>query len=176
MSFKEWLPITTRNQVALAFAAFSLALFVIWNCVPLSHYRVDSPVRVFAMELWPSIISFRNYVHVFKSPDLRGLMSVAACFGIFTASVMSLLTAPFWKLFHATPFLRIPIAVACLFGGLVVLIGILSGRFAYGSPREDMALSLVCVNMFSLSAALFTFRNELALRSERAISRAGGSQ
>jgi hypothetical protein len=176
MTLKEWLPITKRNRVALVLAAFSLIVFVTWNCIPVPDY-IDGPVdRIFAVEFWPGILSFYFYVYLFKSPDPWNLMAVAARFAIYITTVMSLLTVPFWRLFHASPVLRMLIAIACLLGGLVVIFGMLSGKFGYGSLSKNVALALISVNMFSVSAALFTFKNELALRSERAISRAGGSQ
>jgi hypothetical protein len=168
MSFREWLPITRRNRVALGFSLFSLVVFVTWNCVPVSDFRGVN--RIFGVELWPGIVSYKFYVNVFKSPDLDGLMAAAACFSIFPTAAMSLLSLPLWKFFHVSPVLRIPIATACLAGALVVFYGILWGDFGHGSGSGDVAIFLISLNMFSVSAALFTFKNELALRSERSIS------
>lgn len=169
MTFREWLPMTKTNRAALALSAFSLAVFVIWNCIPVSDFGNSSIDRIFAVEFWPGIVSYEFYLYVFKAPNLAGLMSVAASFSVFITAAMSLLSLPLWQFLHATAVLRIPIASACLAGALVVFYGMLSGDFGYDSGSRDVALFLISLNMFSVSAALFTFRNELALRSDRII-------
>ncbi len=75
---------------------------------------------------------------------------------------MSLTVIPFWRFLHASPILRIPIGIVNLLGAWIFLVGIVSGEFRFHTLSEDLALCLISVNMFSLSAAFFTFKNELA--------------
>ena len=116
MYLREWLPKTDRNRVALAFALFSLVIFAIWNGIPVKDYRSGS-IRGFGMVFWPEVLSYEIYVVIFKTREVANFMALAAIIASFISSMMTLLTIPFWKFFHASRILRIPIATASLIGG-----------------------------------------------------------
>jgi len=76
---------------------------------------------------------------------------------------------PFWKFFHSSALIRIPLAVFNFAGGLATYWIVCS----YG---KGISLILMGLSMFLLSAALFIFKNELALRYEMEVKKsiAGG--
>jgi hypothetical protein len=169
MSFKEWLPITTRNRVALGFAGLALVMFVLWNCLPNYEYPGDlEPNGIVAMTLWhEEVLSPDYYIMVLKAPDVEGFLVIAAFTALIQSAVVSLAAVPFWKALHASPYVRLPLATVNLFGGGVVLWHLCDMGFEESARYWVATLSLMSLNMFALSAALFTFRNELAWREER---------
>jgi hypothetical protein len=166
MSFRDWLPITTRNRVALGLAAAALPLFVLWNCLP--HYKYEygvatAPDGIVAMTLWPEIVfSPDSYLMVFKEPNMEGFLVVASFMAMIESALVTLAAMPFWKRLHASPYIRLPLAIVNLLGGAATLWLIIDASRHWVAP-----LILMALNMFALSAALFLFKNELALREER---------
>jgi hypothetical protein len=160
-----WLPITMRNRVALGFAAAALPLFVLWNCLP--HYKyeygfVTEREGSIAMALWPDIFSPDLYLMVRKDPDFQTFLLLAAFMALIQSALVTLAAMPFWKHLHASPYIRLPLAIVNLLGGAATLWLIIDASRHWVAP-----LILMALNMFALSAALFTFKNELALREEK---------
>ncbi|MGJ8642665.1 MAG: hypothetical protein ACSHX9_04590 [Luteolibacter sp.] len=158
MSLKEWLPVTPRNRVALVFAGFSLVVFVIWNCVPVSDPWGVSPERMFCKSFWPLVFSVDPYLYSFKNPEFESFMALAAIISIAISSVTTILIIPFWRFCHAASGITLTVAISSLLGGLILLIFLLD---AGGSDSSSVALALIAVNMLLTSAALLIFENEL---------------
>ncbi len=166
MSFSEWLPITIRNRVALGLAFAGLLVFVIWNFLPYYEYGETEPHGIVATSLWPEIVRPDLYIWVLRDRDLRGFLSIAACMALIQNALVTLASVPFWKLLHASSYIRLPLACVNFFGGTVWLWLF----FKYGHddlhPKLVFIFSLKALSMFTLSAALFVFKNELAQREE----------
>ena len=77
---------------------------------------------------------------------------------------MILLAVPLWQILHASSFIRIPLAVLNLLGGGVITWHLFDFDRA---PYWIITIVLMALSLFSISAAFFTFKNELALRVER---------
>lgn len=171
MSFREWLPITTRNRVALGLAALALPLFVVWNCLPDYDYPFEAgPCGIIGMSLWrDQVFSPELYVMVFKDPDMEGFLIISAFMALIQNAIVTFAAVPFWKILHASPYIRLPLAIVNLLGGCVILrhFCINQGNTA---PFLGSALLLMALGMFAVSASLFLFKNELELRSQRMIS------
>ncbi len=169
MTFQEWLPITIRNRIALGFAAFSFGTLVVWNCVPMkiTASYFGSERGIFAMEIWPGIFDLRFFADLLKSGQSLDFYWLAIALALVISSLMALVTIPMWRFVHAAPLVKIPIALIALAGGTLVLIGLVSGLFAYGSFWEDFAWLIMSASMFSLSAALFIFNSELNWKPQR---------
>lgn len=163
MTFREWLPITTRNRVALGLSFAALAIFVTWNCLPYYEYMATSSEELVMTALWPEIFSPDNYLDVLKSPDIDGFLVVTASMALIQSGLIILLAVPFWKFLHGSAFIRIPVALMNMLGGTVIV------WFINKDVTDDppLWLELIALSMFTLAAALFTFRNELALRELR---------
>jgi hypothetical protein len=176
MSSKDWLPITTRNRVALLLASAGLVMFVVWNCLPDYEYPgATEPDGIVAMSLWPDeILSPDFYIMVLRDPDVEGFLVIAAFTALVQSAVVSLAAVVFWKALHASSYVRLPLAVVNLFGGGVVLWHLRDHGSEDNARHWIAILSLMSLNMFALSAALFTFRNELGLRSEKEVREATG--
>lgn len=154
MSFQKWLPKNERNRFAFVLANISLILLIAWNLLPAS----EDTDGIFAIVFWPMITDPNNYIYIIKTKDLHGMMWIAAIFAIVLSSIMSLLLVPFWRIFHATPYLRIPIAAISIIGALTIS----SLLFADVSDELIVSFALMALQMFTLSLALLTFDNELA--------------
>ena len=164
-----WLPLTARNRVALGLAALALVMFVIWNCLPHYDYGATKPSGNIGMNLWPEVFSPDLYLMLRKDPDIQVFLVLAAFMSLIQGALVTLAAVPFWKHLHASAYIRLPLAIVNLLGGAVIV------WITSDASRNWVApLILMTLNMFALSAALFTFRNELALRSERAFSENGG--
>jgi hypothetical protein len=168
MSFKEWLPITVRNRVALGLAALALVIFVCWNSLPYYEYGETEPDGIVATSVWmDEILSPDFYVDTFKDPDVDGLLGVAACMALILNALVTLALIPLWKMLHSSAYIRVPLAVVNLLGGAVVLWFLYDNGSMEPHPYWFMTLLLIALDMFVISAALFIFKNELALREER---------
>ncbi len=167
MSLKEWLPITTRNRVALGLAALSLVMFVVWNFLPNYEYGATEPEGIFASHIWLFVFSPDHYIRVFKSPDIDGFLVIAANMALIQCGLVTFAVLPLWKLLHASAFVRLPLAFVNLIGGAIVVWFVIQYDPDDAVPYVFAILSLITLNMFALSAALFVFKNELALREER---------
>ncbi len=167
MSFKEWLPITKRNRIALFLALASLVMFVTWNCLPYYEEADEPPEGTIAAMAWPQILSPENYLNVFSSPDVDGFLMITAYTGIILGGLLVLLTVPLWQILHASNFVRLPLAVLNLIGGAVMLWHLHDAEQYDPAPYWIPAILLMSLSMLSLSAAFFIFKNELALRETR---------
>jgi len=171
MSFiREWLPITARNRVALALAALALPLFVVWNCLPVYFLHDEPSVGIAAAVVWQEVISPDSYTYALRNREINDFLGIAANLALLQCGVLTLLAVPFWKLLHASPFIRLPLACVDLLGGAIVLWFIFDHHMEDPPPYMVAILLLIGLNMFAISAALLTFRNELALREERSRS------
>lgn len=83
-------------------------------------------------------------------------------YGALLNGIAVLAIVPFWKVLHASNYLRIPLAVANFPGGSVVFCFISKEEFDYNTPYMTATFVLIALTMFALSAALFIFKNELA--------------
>jgi hypothetical protein len=167
MTFREWLPITGRNRVALCLAALALLLFVVWNCLPNYHYKDTKPHGIVATSLWPAVIKPSHYITVFKSPNIQSCLAIAAWMALIPNAFVTLAAVPFWKLLHASSYIRLPLACVNFFDCTVWLL--LFFRYGHDDlhPKLVFIFSLKTLSMFTLSAALFVFKNELAQREEK---------
>jgi ABC-type glycerol-3-phosphate transport system permease component len=168
-SMKCWLPITVRNRVALGFAGVSLVMFLIWNFLPNYEYGETVPDGIMAMVVWPQMFDPDNYIRVIKSPDVDGYLNVAACLALIQSGLVILAILPLWKILHTSLYVRLPLALVNLVGGLVVSWFVLK----YGIDDKDLfeaaAVGLIALSMLTVSAAMFIFKNELGLRNEREV-------
>lgn len=166
MNFTDWLPITARNRVALALAGLALVVFVTWNLLPMYESAHEPPVGIIMQTVWPSVTSPSNYLNVLRSPDIDGFINIAASVALLQSGLVTLLAIPCWKLLHGSAYVRLPLAVANLLGGSVVVWGVIESASDDPPPFVLLALGLIALGMFTISAALFTFKNELALREQ----------
>lgn len=167
MSIKDWLPIRIQNRVALLLAFAGLVMFVVWNCLPVYHFHDEPPVGMAATVAWKEVFSPDSYLPTLKSPDIEGFLEIAAYLALMQSGFVTLAIVPLWKLLHASPFVRLPLAVVNLFGGAVVLWLLYDYAMEDQPPYSFALLLLIALSMLAISGALFTFRNELALREER---------
>lgn len=172
MKFKEWLPITKRNRVALGLAALALLIFIVWNCMPTyDSVGCTAPDGIVATSLWPEeVLSQDIYVDTFKDPSLDGFLSVAACMALILNALVTLALIPLWKMLHASAYIRVPLCVINLLGGAVIVGIVFANGSDEASPYWFTLLLLIASGMFTVSAALFLFKNELALREEKMVS------
>lgn len=168
MSFREWLPITTRNRVALSMAALSLVMFVAWNCLPFYLSPDEPPVGLATTIIWPEVFSPDSYIRAFRTRDIVYFFEyTASSLAIIQCAFLSVLAVPFWKTLHASPYIWMPLAFVNLIGGGIHLWIALFDGLEDPRPCSITLPLLIALNMLILYAALFTFRNELALREER---------
>jgi hypothetical protein len=159
---KDWLPITKRNRVALGFAFAALVMFVTWNFLPDPHGSED----IVAMELWPELVSLDNYINAYKSPDIDEFRSTVASMSVILNGLLILAIVPFWRILHASNYIRVPLAVLNLIGGLMVLWYVVESLIESDDLDELFVLLLIALSMLALSVALFIFNNELGIRHE----------
>jgi hypothetical protein len=167
MSFREWLPITNRNRVALALAALSLALFLGWNCMPYYESEGVSSKEIVATLVWPEVFSPGNYTAVIHTPDIDGFLEVIAYLAVLLSGLVILMGVPLWVFLHASNYIRLPLALMNLLGGSVIVWHLFDSVLVDPEPFWVATIILMIVSMFAISAALFTFKNELALREAR---------
>jgi len=164
MSFEEWLPITRRNRLALGLAVLSVASFVAWNCLPYYEVEGEPSVGLAATVAWPEFFSPDLYLDVFRSPDIEGFLEITASFGVILGGLVVLLAVPLWQILHASNFIRLPLAVLNLLGGAVITWHLFDSVMENPAPYWILTIVLMALSLFSISAAFFTFKNELALR------------
>ncbi|QTN33011.1 hypothetical protein HZ994_12005 [Akkermansiaceae bacterium] len=168
MSFRDWLPITPRNRIALCLALASLVMFVAWNCLPYYEMEGVPSEGIVATAAWPEFFSPDNYVYVFQSPDIEGFLNVTASLGLILGGLVVLLTVPLWQILHASNYIRLPLAVLNLLGGAVISWHLFDSAMDDPAPYWIITIALMALSLFGVSAAFFLFRNELALRNARA--------
>jgi hypothetical protein len=167
MKFINWLPITKRNRVALCLAGLSLVMFVAWNCLPYYEMNDEPSVGIVATVAWPEFFSPDNYIDVFRSPDIEGLLASTASFGIILGGLVVLLAVPLWQILHASSYIRLPLAVMNLLAGAVITWHLFDSIMDDPAPYWIITIVLMALSLFSISAAFFLFKNELALREAK---------
>ena len=166
MSFKRWLPIRHRNRVALCLAALSLVMFVAWNLWNVT-YEWGSMGNG-ASNTWPLVFSYRSYIYRgFGIVDLEWLAVRCIFVSLPLNALVSVLLIPFWKALHASPMIRIPLAMLCLAGGIATVCYAHVQHFEPTGSGWDWILRFMASSLLLNSAALLTFKNELTLRDER---------
>ena len=173
-AIKDWLPITARNRVALGFAFAALVMFASWNFLPMDDLYNSSSYVAAAVHFWPLAILPDTYFAVFRSPRVDGFLAMAAYLSLILSGLIVLTILPLWKMFHASVFVRIPLAVFNLAGGSVIYYFICR----YGGVSDSLMwlaiLMLMGLSMLALSASLFIFKNELELRHELEVKKMMG--
>jgi|AntRauTorckE6833_2_1112554.scaffolds.fasta_scaffold63653_1 hypothetical protein len=167
MSFREWLPIRRRNKLALGLAAFSFVTFVGWNCLPYYEAEGEPSLGIAASVAWPEFFSPDNYLNEFQSPSIDGLLAITASFGLILGGLVVLLAVPLWQILHASKFITIPLAVLNLLGGVVITWHLYDSAQHDPAPYWIITIVLMALSLYSISAALFVFKNELAQRVAR---------
>jgi len=153
--------------VALCLAALSLVMFVVWNFFPYYESGGQPPDGNIAAMAWPQIFSPDNYLNVFRSPDVEGFLMMTAYSGIILCGLLVVLAVPFWQILHASGYIRLPLAVLNLLGGAVMIWHLYDTEQYDPAPYWTATIMLMSLSMFSISAAFFLFKNELALREAR---------
>lgn len=169
MTFREWLPITKRNRVALCLAGLSLVMFVVWNCLPYYQMEGEPSVGIAATVAWPEFFSPDYYLDVFRSPDIEGFLDITAGFGVILGGLVVLLAVPLWQILHASSYIRIPLAMLNLIAGAVVTWHLFDSVIDDPAPYSLTTIVLMALSLYSISAAFFLFKNELALRDARTL-------
>lgn len=180
-AIKDWLPITVRNRVALGFAFAALVMFLTWNFLPnyevryvLSSYNNYARDGFIFMEAWPNIVDPYLIVSVIKSPDVDGFISLAASIALLMNGLIVLGLVPFWKILHASSYLKIPVAFVNIIGGGVMIKYFFESLKEEMPPYISMALLLIALSMFAVFLAMLIFKNELSLRHELEVKRMMG--
>ena len=165
MTFREWLPITGRNRVALCLAGLSLVMFVGWNFWPVSYD--GEALGNGATITWPEVFSYQTYTYRRAEVDFEWLTVRCIFISLPLNALLSVLLIPLWKVLHASPMIRVPLAMLCLAGGIATVV------FPFTQPGISEVtcwywiLGFMALSLLLNSAALLTFKNELALRDER---------
>lgn len=182
-AFRDWLPITNRNLVALGFAMLAFVMFVIWNFLPFYEEKYKSGLSpsgptyqgLVLMQVWPEMVDPDNYIMVFKSPDVDGFLSVAASVALLMNGLIVLTLVPLWKILHASSYLRLPIALVNLLGGAVVLkFSIDLIKEHNDAPFQNLTLFLIALTMLTVFLVMMIFKNELELRHDLEIKKIMG--
>jgi len=168
---KDWLPITKRNRVALGYAFLSLVLFVVWNALPCYDYVEETSNGPIVTVIWAELTDPDYYLHVFRSPSVDGFLSIAASMAVLMNGLLVLAIVPFWKILHASNYVRIPVAAVNLAGGLVVFWFLIKENHSNPPPFMYAIFFLMASSMFALASAMLIFRNELGLRHDREVKR-----
>ena len=163
---------TRRNRLALGFAFAALVIFVVWNLMPFYFYEESTPRGIAATEIWPQVFSPSVFIRVIKSPDIDGFLEIAATLALIQSGLVVLLILPFWKMFHASGSIRVPLAMVNLAGGgvlswMICSIGLEADRLdqVYGL----ITVALIALSMYCLGVAMLVFKNELLLRHGREV-------
>lgn len=167
MTFREWLPVTGRNRVALGLAALSLVMFATWNLLPDFAGKEGGSTGTTASIFWSLVFSPDMYLSAIRSPGIGEFMAIAANLATLLGGLVILLTVPFWEILHASSYLKFPIAWVNLAGGIswawyaIILVSV------DPTPHSGATAFLMSLSLFSISASFFLFQNELALRKAR---------
>ena len=139
-------------------------VFVVWNFLPCGNELYEAPAYSF---VWPvifsSLIDYRMYSDMgFDELARMAFFLVTLCYG-----VLSFFLVPMWAVFHASNFIRIPLAVIGMSGGLILVFGMAFLDWAPSDTDELILMILITFQLIFGSTALFVFKNELALRNAR---------
>ncbi len=170
-TIKNWLPITKRNRVALGFAVAALVMFVTWNLMP-DYYEANN--SCVAMVIWPELFSPDKYMNVFESPDIDGFRFVASAISVILNGLLILVIVPFWKILHASNYIKLPLVIFNLAGGLVLLWYAVESTINGKALSENFVLLLIILSLLALSAALFIFKNELGFQNDLEVKKMMG--
>lgn len=168
---RDWLPKTNRNRLALGFAAVALVMFVVWNLMPFYPTKGQPSEGLVVTEFWPTFFDPDYYLRVFKTPDVHGFMEIAAVAASFMNAWVVLAAVPFWRIFHASNHLKIPVAVVNVLGGGVILWFTCDMGTEHAPPFSLVILTLMTSTMFCLSTAMLLFENELDLRHDMEVKK-----
>ena len=164
---KDWLPITKRNRVALGFAVLALVMFVTWNFLSYDNRDEGWIAGMAAMKIWPEVFSPSSYVVVVGFLGYYdGFRIVAMMVSLILSGLTVLVILPFWKILHASTYLRLCLAIMNLAGACATLhfaVASISWSISY---QPGMIFVLIALSMLALSASLFIFKNELGLRHD----------
>ncbi len=177
-AIKDWLPITKRNRVALGFAFAALVMFVTWNFLPYYEYGAMSSNQRVLIIIWFGMVNPDNYLNAIRSTDIDGFLWIAHSTALLLNGILVMVVIPFWKMIHSSEYLKMPLAVANLVGGLMWYSNLYEiFRYKdsdYSTPYLYATYLLIALTMFTLSAALFIFKNELGLRHELEVKKMMG--
>lgn len=170
---KDWLPITVRNRVALGIAMLALVLFVTWNLLSYDNRDEGWVAEMAAMKIWPQVFSLRSYAGIISYLGYYdGFKIVAMMVSLILNGLIVLVIVPFWKILHASTYVRICLAMMNLAGACAALFFVF--EFGFNRSMQDVIFVLIALSMLALSASLFIFKNELGLRHEREVKKAMG--
>ncbi len=177
-AIRDWLPITKRNRVALGFAFAALVMFVTWNLVPYVTRGEGRVAGMAALIIWPQVFSPRTYslaIGYLGNGYLgyyEGFKIVAMMLSLILNGLIVLVIIPFWKILHASTYVRLCLAMMNLVGACAALLFI----FEFGSNEYILGIvfALMALSMFALSASLFIFKNELGLRHDLEVKKMMG--
>lgn len=173
-TLKNWLPITKWNRVAVGFIFMGLVMLVTWNFIPV--YEVyDSHPQGLALEvIWGEVFSLDFYLDAFKSPSIDDFISICACMALIQNAVVLLVGLPFWKIFHASNYLKVPLALVNLVGGLIVLKFFFESFMDNETFSTQVILLLIAMSMLAVFLAMLIFKNELELRHDLEVKKTMG--
>ncbi|MEP2776939.1 MAG: hypothetical protein ABJQ29_12150 [Luteolibacter sp.] len=157
--------------MALGLAGLALIVFVTWNFLPYYEYEETTSRARVMMVAWPEIFSPDIYIDLFESPDMDDFIDVSAFLSLIQNGILILLAVPLWKILHASGYVRLPLAILNLLGGGVILWMMYDIGLDDPTPLWIETFLLISFGMFAISAALFTFKNELELRNARSEGR-----
>jgi hypothetical protein len=175
MSFREWLPITKRNRVALAFAFLGLLCAVGWNFLPWYMWSYSSAGlewipddRPAGAVIWPDVISPNTYrIARFRELGLLGFLFPLASVSIALHALSALLAVFLWEMIHQAGHLKTWLGIANAVGGAAILMLRFSGVF--GHVSHTLVIAVIALGMFSTAIALFTYDHEMIMRRQRAL-------
>jgi hypothetical protein len=174
-AIKDWLPITVRNRVALGFAGLALVMFVTWNFLSYNNRDEGWVAGMAAMKIWPPVFSPSSYVVVVGFLGYYdGFKIVAMMVSLILSGLTVLVILPFWKILHASTYVRLCLAIMNLAGACATLLFAFESITWSVSYLPGMIFVLMALSMLALSASFFIFKNEIGLRHEREVKKMMG--
>lgn len=189
-AIRNWLPITKRNRLALLIVSAALLLFVVCNFLPyyvcdeyprfyiisnnqedITAYRKPIYKCLFYKELWSDVFDQDSYVKLLRSPDIDALLSLVTNVAFLCNTVIMFMLIPFWKIFHSTSYLRMPIAIANFIFAFRSLQISIYFHMGYAPVSSATIFMLIAIVLASVGSALIIFENELAVRHERDVKK-----
>jgi hypothetical protein len=178
MTFREWLPITRRNRVALAFAFLGLLCAIGWNFLPWYYWSYSYRGLEWITDgnagcaIWPLVFSASSYQPVdFSDFRLYVMLKPLACVSLLLNALTVIAALFLWEMIHVIKRLRTLLAIAHVVGGVTVILLYFVESFSHST--QSLVAVVVAFGMFSTAISLFLFKNELALRSARNSPRVG---
>lgn len=173
MSFREWLPITGRNRVALAFAFLGLLCAVGWNFMPwyVSSYSSAGlewipDGRTAGAVIWPEVVSpYTYHVAGFRELGLFGFLLPLSFVSIVLHALSALLAFFLWEMIHQTGHLKTWLGIANAVGGSAMVLL----RFIGAFDHVSLVTVVLTLGMFSTAIALFAYEHEMIMRRQRAL-------